>query len=124
MILVTTLYIKDKKILLYKNKESKYDILTNIVDLEDTPLESTIKYTKELFNNNICDDKFSFIKTLRLKDRNNLNYLNIFKYDEELDFNINDNIKYIYYDTKCDLEISDIVKKDILPYLIENNIIN
>lgn len=134
MEVVGTMFFKDKKILIDKPRKRKtYQMIGGKVEDSETPLEAAIREChEELGNKAIFDEsKFELVMDfdeIATSDGVTKIHFYVFKYNGNLDgeLTLSDEIEdFKWYDSSLGEEIlSNTLKNEVVPYSLNNKLIN
>ena len=133
MEVVGTLFIENKKLLLDKpRKRPTYQMVGGKVEKNETPLIAAIRESHEELGSDVTLDetKFQFIMEfdeIASSDDITPIHFYLFKYNgliigkpkESLEIE-----KFCWYDSKCDIILSNTLKHKVIPYCLEKELIN
>jgi len=131
---VGTMFFKDKKLLIDKpRKRNTYQMIGGKVEDGETPLQAAIRECHEELGNNIKLDESLFklvmdFDEIATSDPNLKIHFYVFEYNGELEgkLTVSEEIEsFLWYETKMGKEIlSNTLKNEVVPYCIENKLIN
>ncbi len=134
MLVVGTMFFKDKKLLIDKpRKRNTYQMIGGRVEENETPIEAAIRECHEelgeeaVFDSNLIELVMEFDE-IATSDGVTPIHFYVFKYNGELQgtLNVSDEIEnFKWYTSKDGVEIlSNTLKNEVIPYCIKNNLID
>lgn len=134
MNVVGALFIKDNELLLVKpRRRSTYQLVAGKVEKGEAPLDAMIRESHEELGDEVIFDESLFELVLEFDeiassdDATPIHYY-LYKYNGKLSGNmtISEEIEsFFWYDTSCkDIILSNSLNHKIIPYCIEENLIN
>ena len=133
MEVVGTLFIENKKLLLDKpRKRPTYQMVGGKVEKNETPLIAAIRESHEELGSDVILDetKFQFIMEfdeIASSDDITPIHFYLFKYNGSIIGKTKESLeieKFCWYDSKCDIILSNTLKHKVIPYCLEKELIN
>lgn len=131
---VGTIFLKDRKILIDKpSNKSTFQMVGGKVEEGETPLEAAIRECHEELGTKARFDETKFTQVMEFEeiatsDPNLKIYFYVFMYNSYLsgDFETSDEIEdFLWYNTSYKDDIlSNTLKHKVIPYCLENNLID
>ena len=131
---VGTIFLKDKKLLIDKPRtKPTHQMIGGKVEENETPLQAAIRECYEELGSKAIFDESKFTQVMDFdeiatSDPNLEIHFYVFKYEGELqgELETSEEIEsFLWYDTSSGEEIlSNTLKHKVIPYCIENNLIN
>ena len=130
---VGTLFIKDRKLLLNRpRKRPIFQLIAGKMEINEQPLDAIYREScEELATNNLDKSKFEFLMEFEetaASDPNLKIHYFLFNYQDELNCNLTTSeeiTELIWYNTTMtDIPLSPTLNHIVIPYCLDNNLID
>lgn len=134
MNVVGTMFFKDNKLLIDKpRKRNTYQMIGGRVEENETPLEAAVRECHEELGNEAVFSKENFelvmeFDEIATSDNKTKIHFYVYKYNGILEGNINTSEEiesFLWYDSSYGVDkLSNTLKNEVVPYCIENKLID
>lgn len=129
MNVVGTMFFKENKLLIDKpRKRTTYQMIGGKVEPRETPIQAAIRECREelgtnaIFNPDLFKQVMDFDE-IATSDSSKIHFY-VFEYlgNLEGELTTSEEIEdFLWYDSSCDIPLSNTLKNEVIPYAIKNN---